>query len=166
MIKRNLLILCLFLITIASTSCRWYGEAVGEALGKVIVEGMGEAILELIFSEIAIDAEMLFEPLRIFYENNDRWPDSKEELVEFSCEMGLDVSDEYWDSCENMRFETQADGSLNIKLKRVVTGKDGTKQCYSKEYIIDIDEYEIQIQKFNLETENGARLSMTNKNDD
>ena len=155
MIKRYLLILCLFLIIITSTSCSCCFEA--------IVEGTCEAIFELVFAELEIDAEMLFEPLRLFHENNERWPDSKEELIEFSCEMGLNVSDEYWGSCENMRFKTQEDGSLNIKLKRVAIAEDGTKQCYSKEYTIDIDECEIQIQKFNLETENGARLTMTNK---
>ena len=83
--------------------------------------------MELIVTELEIDFEMLFEPLRLFHENNDRWPDSKEELIEFSCEMGLDVSDEFWDSCENMRFQTQEDGSLNIKFTRVATAKDGTK---------------------------------------
>ena len=143
MIKRYLLILCLFLIIITSTSCSCCFEA--------IVEGTCEAIFELVFAELEVDFEMLFEPLRLFHENNERWSDSKEELIEFSCEM------------ENMRFKTQEDGSLNIKLKRVAIAEDGTKQCYSKEYTIDIDECEIQIQKFNLETENGARLTMTNK---
>ncbi len=159
MIKKYLLILCLFLITITSTSCSGCFEAIGEA----IVEGTGEAIFEIIFAEIAIDAEMLFEPLRLFHENNERWPESKEELIEFSFEMGLDVSDEYWDSCVNMRFQTQENGSLNIKFTRVVTAKDGTNQCCSKEYIIGKNEYEIEIQKLSLNIQNESRLSITNK---
>ena len=119
------------------TSCCLYEEAFSEAVGKAF----GEAIGEVIVADLKIDMEMLLMPLICFQETNDRWPDSKEELAEFSSEMGFNVPKLYWDSCEDMCFHTQDDGSLNIKFTRVITGEDGAQHRFPKEYTLRKPEF-------------------------
>ena len=130
MFRRYIILLIACLIVINVTSCCWYGEAFGEALGEALGETIGEAIV----AGLEIDMEMLYRPLILFQKTNDRWPDSKEELAEFSSEMGLNVPALYWDSFEDMHFHTQEDGSLNIKSTRVITGEDGTQYRLPGEY--------------------------------
>jgi len=114
---RHVLILIIVFSNICSSSCCQIGDSIGEG----IAQGLAESLVELIAPVSAIEG---------FYLENDKWPSSQEELVDFCFQNKWDDFGNYWKSCEDFNLKELDDGSLEIAYTKTNHQSNGTSSTY------------------------------------
>ena len=111
------MILIIIFSTICTSSCCQIGETIGEGIAQGLAESLGELIAPVLAVEV-------------FYLENDKWPSSQEELVDFCFQNKWDYPGNYLKSCEDFNLKELDDGSLEIAYTKTIHQSDGTSATY------------------------------------
>ncbi len=148
---RAVIVLVVFAVLLigASSGCTSFAEAVAEEFGEITM-----AYLETELKWLVTVAIM---PTLMFYQENNRWPESQEELVTFSCEQELGIPPEVW-AVHQICFAPLADGGVQIDLTRTWTTQDGKPQSIRMTFPIHKPSPDTTIPRDEIESELKQRL--------
>ncbi len=110
---RQVLILIIIFSSICISSCCQIYEDIGERFA--------ESVVESIVPVLAVE---------VFYLENNKWPCSQEELVDFCFQNKWDDPGNYWKSCEDFNLKELDDGSLEIAYKNTTYLSKGGSATY------------------------------------
>ncbi len=111
------MIIILILSIICISSCCLIDDRIGEGIAK----GLAYTIIESFAPVYAVE---------VFYLENNRWPVSQEELVDFCFKNKWDDFGNYWKSCEDFNLKELDDGSLEIAYKKSTYHSNGGSMTY------------------------------------
>jgi len=89
---RYLLILIIIFSTICISSCCQIGEAI---VGEGFAQGLAESLTEQIATQVVTQFLVPILAVEVFYLENDKWPSSQEELVDFCFQNKWDYPGNY-----------------------------------------------------------------------
>jgi len=114
---RQVSILIIIFFTTCTNSCC----QIGDAIGKGFAQGLTDSIVESIAPVLAVE---------VFYLENNKWPSSQEELVDFCFQNKWDDYGNYWKSCKDFDLKELDDGSLEIAYTKTIQQSDGISATY------------------------------------
>jgi hypothetical protein len=119
---RRLLVLIIIFSPVCNSSCC----QIAESIAKGVAEGLSESLGELIATHVATQFISLALTVEVFYLENDKWPSSQKELVDFCFQNKWDDPGNYWKSCNDFDLKKFDDGSLEINFTITAQQSDGT----------------------------------------